>query len=92
MNLKNILKRKKLKRKKQGYASIEDLVPDTEDFQLPATGTMNLHKTINSYHTNEKIRFYPRGISDEEREKLKEKCEAIGYKYVEINTIEINDT
>lgn len=82
MNLKNIFKRKK-----KGYAGVEDLVPDTDDFQLPATGTMNLHKTINSYHTNEKIRFYPRGLSDEEMQELREECNAKGYSLVVINTV-----
>ena len=71
------------KKKKDNTLPVTDIVPDTFPKEFSGLGMMSNHR---------RIRHYPYGISDEEREKLKEKCEAIGYKYVEINTIEINDT
>lgn len=79
MNLKNIFKRKK-----KGYAGVEDLVSEP-----PATLDLGrvsvMRRTICTCSDNETIKYYPMGLSDEERDALRKECEAKGYEFVEIN-------
>ena len=78
MNLKNIFKRKK-----KGYAGVEDLV--SEHPVMPDLGRVSMRKTICTCSDNETIKYYPMGLSDEEKDALRKECEAKGYEFVEIN-------